>query len=182
MKIIRHGRIVLIKFPDNSHCSKVYNDVKLEVALEKAKAMEQEILDRQLIGKPFTLEELISKDKKRYKVLHKFHIVQPRFQDKRAVEKLISKKTQTYARREYIDYKNRPLDNRRSSELLIPFTLDNRTTIFVRESKIFDSKYLQKLSGKFEGTEGIQKYVDAYKQLLIERINNENELKQCQSL
>jgi hypothetical protein len=29
----------------------------------------------------------MAKDKKRYKILHKFHIVQPRFQDKRAVER-----------------------------------------------------------------------------------------------
>ena len=175
MKIIRQGRVVVVVFKDNTHCSKVYNDVEYDKACQKAKIMEQDLIERNVAERPFTLEELLSKDKKRYKLLHKFHIVQPRFQDKRAVERLISKNTSTYSNRKYVDFKNKPIVNIRPSELLIPFVLDNRTQIYIRESRVFDTKYRNRLGEKFKTDEDLLDYIESYKSTIKDRVNeNEN--------
>lgn len=75
-----------------------------------------------------------------------------RYQDKRAVEKLIRK-----AREAKKSTSKAP--KKRIKELQIPFKLDHRTTVYIRESKFLTPKWLK----YFDSIEDAQKYIDYYK-------------------
>lgn len=74
-----------------------------------------------------------------------------RYQDKRAVEKLIKKARHG----KEVKKKQRP------EELKIPLQLDHRTTVFVRESKFTSLKWVQ----YFDSEQDALKYVENYKKL-----------------
>lgn len=170
-KILRKGRVIVVIFEDKKHCSKVYNDIDWVKAHNKASEMERLIIERKNSGNPFTLEELTTRDKKKWRgvFLHRFCATQPRYQDKKSVERMLSQYNKdNFSGKDkglVTNYKSLAKSiNARVAELEIPIILNKKTTVYVRESRILCEKWINELPLTYPANEsGMQEYINDYK-------------------
>lgn len=151
LDFIREGNVLLIidKNKTYNNCSKVTSKIKADKIEDILKPL---ILENKITIKDI-IEQDVNKDLKVNTILKdnninfqlKFHISQPRYQDRKKVESVIRQYNIDKGNlREYKDkYKSNNSSIKKQEVCNIPIRVNTKTVIYVKESKIFSRKYLE---------------------------------------